>query len=303
MKVAVTGATGMIGRALVKALRDRNDEIVVLSRDADRAQSIFGGGVEAFSWQPVEEPAPAEALADAEAVVHLLGESIAQRWSKATKKRILDSRETGTRNLVAGLRESGPRMRTLVSQSAVGCYGPRGDEVLDESAPPGGGFEATVVVAWEREARAAEELGLRVAITRTGVVLSDQGGALERMLPPFKMGVGGPVAGGRQYLSWVHIDDVVGAMLFCLDNDAASGPMNVTAPEPVTNKEFSKTLGRVLNRPAVMPAPALALRLVYGEMATVVTTGRRAVPHRLEELGYRFKQPELEPALRSVVAG
>src|SRR6266576_1671389 len=232
MRVAVTGATGMIGRAVVKALRDRGDEVVVLSRDADRAQSIFGGYVEAVSWQPVEEPAPADVLAECEGVVHLLGEPIAQRWTDSAKKRILESREIGTRNLVAGLRESGPWMGVLVSQSAVGWYGPHGDEPLDESAPSGDGFEAEGVAAWEREARAAEATGVRVAITRTGVVLSPQGGALEKMLPPFKIGVGGPVAGGRQYMSWVHLDDVVGAMLFALDNQAATGPINVTAPEP-----------------------------------------------------------------------
>jgi uncharacterized protein (TIGR01777 family) len=291
----------MIGRALVKALRTRGDEVAVLSRDADRAQSIFGGGVDAFSWQPVDEPVPAEALADCEGVVNLLGEPIAQRWSDSARKLIVESREIGTRNLVAGLRAAGPQMRVLVSQSAVGWYGPHGDEPLDESAPAGDGFEATAVATWEREAHAAEQLGLRVALTRTGVVLAEEGGALEKMLPPFKMGVGGPVAGGRQYISWVHLDDVVGAMLFCLDNDAASGPINVTAPEPVTNRELSKTLGRVLHRPAFMPVPGLAVRLLYGEMAEIVIDGKRVFPRRLEELGYQFAQPELEPALQSVV--
>jgi uncharacterized protein (TIGR01777 family) len=292
----------MIGRAVVKALRDRGDEVVVLSRDADRAQSIFGGYVDAYSWQPVDEPLPAEALADCEGVVHLLGEPIAQRWSDSARKRIRESREIGTRNLVAGLRESGPGMRVLVSQSAVGWYGKHGDELLDESKPAGVGFESEVVKAWEREARAAEETGLRVVITRTGVVLSGEGGALEKMLPPFKMGVGGPVAGGRQYISWVHLDDVAGAMLFALDNEAASGPINITAPEPVTNAEFSKALGRALHRPAFLPVPGIAVRLLYGRMAEIVTTGKRAVPRRLQELGYRFRQPELEPALRALLA-
>jgi uncharacterized protein (TIGR01777 family) len=304
MRVAVTGATGMIGRAVVRALRDRGDEVTVLSRSADRASSVLGGGVEAFSWQPTEQPAPAEALDGRDGVIHLLGEPIAQRWSDDAKRRILESREAGTRNLVAALRNPPPptpRMRVLVSQSAVGWYGPRGDEPLDESAPSGDGFEAQVVAAWEREAAAAEDLGLRVVRSRTGVVLSEQGGALERMLRPFKMGVGGPVAGGHQYMSWVHLDDVVGALLFFLDNEEASGPINVTAPEPVTNAEFSKALGRALHRPAVMPVPGLAVKLLYGDMAEVVTTGKRAMPKRLQELGYEFRHPDLDEALREAV--
>ena len=193
-------------------------------------------------------------------------------------------------------------MRVLVSQSGVGWYGPHGDERLDESAPPGDDFEAQVVVAWEREAERAEDLGLRVVRTRTGVVLSDSGGALEKMLPPFKLGVGGPVAGGGQYLSWVHLDDVVAAMLFCLDNEEASGPINVTAPEPVTNAELSKALGRGLHRPAFMPVPALAVKLLYGEMSSIVTTGKRAMPKRLTELGFEFEYTDVEAALRAALA-
>jgi uncharacterized protein (TIGR01777 family) len=186
----------------------------------------------------------------------------------------------------------------LVSQSAVGWYGARGDEPVDESEPAASGFEAQTTVDWEAEARRAEELGVRVVTTRTGVYLSQTGGALETMLPPFRLGVGGPVAGGKQYVSWVHLDDVVGALAFCLRTEAASGPVNVTAPEPVTNREFSKALGRVLRRPAVLPVPAVALNVLYGEMAVVVTTGRRAVPARLRELGYEFRRPDLENALR-----
>jgi uncharacterized protein (TIGR01777 family) len=207
----------------------------------------------------------------------------------------------GTRNLVAGLAGLPPdeRPRVLVSQSAVGFYGPRGDEPIDESAPAGHDFLAGVTAAWEAEARAAEKLGVRVVLTRTGVVLSESGGALEKMLPPFRLGAGGPVAGGRQYVPWVHLDDVVGAIAFALDEDAVSGPLNVSAPEPVTNRELSKAVGGVLRRPAVAPVPALAVRLLYGEMATIVTTGQRAVPARLIELGYRFRRPDLEDALRA----
>ena len=299
MKVAVTGATGTIGRPLVRALRQRGDEVRVLSRDPSRASKTLG--VEAFAWNPVGDPPPAEALEDCNGVIHLAGETLAQRWSDAARHRIFASRELGTRNLVAGLRDAGPRMRVLVSQSAVGWYGPHGDERLDESAPAGEDFEATVVTAWEHEAHKADELGVRVAITRTGVVLSKEGGALARMLPPFKLGVGGPVAGGQQYVSWIHEDDVVGALLLCLDDDEASGPINVTAPEPVTNAELSKALGRVLHRPAFMPVPAFAVRLLYGEMASIVTTGKRAIPKRLTELGYEFEYTEVEAALRAAL--
>jgi uncharacterized protein (TIGR01777 family) len=296
VKLTVTGATGTIGSALVDELRSRGDEVAILSRSG-RGDSI--------AWpDPKAEPPPAEALRGRDAVVHLAGEQLAQRWSEDAKREIRDSRVLGTRNLVAGLHDlpEDERPRTLLSQSAVGIYGPRGDEPVDESAAAADDFLAEVVTEWEAEARGAEELGLRVVSPRTGVVLTKGGGALEKMLPPFKLGVGGPVAGGRQYVPWIHLDDVVGAMLFCLDNEAASGPINVTAPNPVTNKELSKALGRVLRRPAVAPVPGLAVKLLYGEMAMVVTTGQRAVPKRLEELGYEFRKPELEPALRSAVS-
>jgi uncharacterized protein (TIGR01777 family) len=302
MRVAVTGATGTLGRSVVRALGDRGDEVVALSRDPDGARSHLPPGVEVLAWaDPKAQAAPAAAFEGADGVIHLLGEPVAQRWSDSARREIRESRVAGTRNLVEGLKSSGPRMRVLVSQSAIGYYGAHGDEPVDERTPAGDDFLAGVVVAWEAEARRAEELGLRVALTRTGVVLSKSGGALEKMLPPFKLGVGGPVAGGRQYVPWVHQDDVVGALLFCLDNDGASGPLNVTAPEPVTNKELSKTLGRVLHRPAVAPVPALALKLLYGEMGSIVTTGARAMPRRLEELGYEFRRPDLEDALRAAV--
>jgi uncharacterized protein len=301
VRVAVTGATGTIGRALVEALLDRGDAVTVLTRNPARAAGTLPD-THAVEWRDlVSEPAPADALNGRDAVVHLAGEPIAQRWNADVKRRIQESRELGTRNLVAGLRAAEARPRVLVSQSAVGYYGPRGDERLDESAPPGSDFLAGVVVSWEREARAAEELGLRVVNTRTGVVLSESGGALARMLPPFKLGMGGPVAGGRQYMPWIHLDDVVGVMLRAIDDDSLSGAINLAAPEPVTNKELSRTLGRVLVRPAITPVPGFALRLLYGDMASIVTSGQRAVPARLTELGYEFKHPQLHEALRAAV--
>lgn len=299
MRVAVTGATGTLGRALAGRLRERGDEVTALSRDAERASASLG--VPAAEWKdPKTEQPPAEALRGHDAVVHLLGETIAQRWNDEVKLELRDSRVLATRNLVAALRAlpDAERPRVLVSQSATGIYGPRGDERLDEGAPAGADFLGGLVAAWEAEARAAEELGMRVVLTRTGVVLSESGGALEKMLPFFKLGIGGPVAGGRQYVPWVHQDDVIGAMLFALDTEAARGPLNVTAPEPATNKELSRALGRVLRRPAFAPVPALAVKTLYGEMATIVTTGQRAVPARLSELGYDFRRPDLEGALR-----
>lgn len=302
MRVAVTGGTGTLGRALVEELLGRGDEVTVLSRDAERAARSFGGRVVAATWaDPKLEPAPAAALSGRDGVVHLLGEPVAQRWTDAARREIRDSRVLGTRNLVAALgdlqRQSRPGV--LVSQSGSGFYGPRGEEQVTEDEPAGDDFLARVCADWEAEAQAAEALGVRVVVTRTGVVLSQSGGALEKMLPPFKLGVGGPVAGGRQYVPWIHGDDVVGALVHCLDEPAAQGPVNVSAPEPTTNAELSKALGRVLRRPALVPVPAVAVKLLYGEMAQIVTTGVRSVPARLGALGYRFGQPDLERALRS----
>jgi uncharacterized protein (TIGR01777 family) len=301
MKVTVTGATGLIGSRLVGRLLERGDEVTVLSREPEEARSALGD-VDAVAWEPTGGPAPAGALAGRDGIVHLAGENVAQRWSDVAKERILVSRELGTRELVAGLRAADPRPGTLVSASAAGYYGPRGDERLDETAEPGSDFLAEVVQAWEAEAKAAEELGMRVVRVRTGVVLDRSGGALAKMLPPFRAGIGGPVAGGRQYLPWIHLDDLVGIYLAALDGDDWSGPVNASAPEPVTNKEFSKALGRALHRPAFLPVPAFALRVLYGEMANVVTTGQRATPTRALDLGYAFRHPDLDEALAAALS-
>jgi NAD dependent epimerase/dehydratase family enzyme len=343
MRVVVTGATGLIGRTLIGALRNRGDEVMALSRDEWRASGVLGTGVEVYTWaRPTEDPAPEAALDGADAVVNLLGEPVAQRWTAESKAAIRSSRVAGTHNLVAGLLAVAPERRptVLVSQSATGYYGPRDDQPVTEDSPAGTDFLAEVVVAWEREAlqtptaqaatvegatvegatvegatvegatvegatvegaTAGGATGLRAVVTRTGVVLSPSGGALAKMLPFFRLGIGGPVAGGRQYVPWIHLDDVVGAMLFCLDNPQASGPVNLTAPNPATNAELSRTLGRVLKRPAVLPVPAFALQVLYGDMAEIVTTGQRALPARLEQLGYAFRYSELEAALRDVL--
>ena len=301
MRVTVTGATGLIGTRLVAALARRGDEVTVLSRDPERARAALGSGIGAVAWDPLGEPAPASALAGRDGVIHLAGEPVAQRWSAAAKERIRTSRECGTANLVAGLRSADARPRVLVSASAVGYYGPHGDEQVPESTPPGEDFLAQVCVTWERAAQAAGELGMRVANVRTGIVLDAGGGALAKMLPPFKAGVGGPVAGGRQWMPWIHVDDLVGLYLAALERDDWNAPLNGAAPTPVTNKDFSKALGRALHRPAVAPVPALALRALYGEMAQIVTTGQRAVPAKPLALGYAWAHPELDEALRSAL--
>jgi uncharacterized protein (TIGR01777 family) len=301
MRVTLTGATGLIGPKLVQALQRRGDEVTVLTRSPDKAHSALAG-VDAVRWSdPTAEPAPAAALSGHDVVVHLAGEPVAQRWNDESKRRILDSREAGTRNLVAGMRAASPAPGVLVSSSAVGYYGKHGDEEVPESTPAGDDFLAQVCVAWEREAQAAAELGARVVLVRTGIVLDEQGGALEKMLPFFKAGVGGPVAGGDQYMPWIHLDDLVGIYLQAIDDATWSGPVNGAAPTPVTNKAFSKTLGKVLHRPAFAPVPAFAIKALYGQMAEIVVEGQRAVPQRTLELGYAFEHPELEPALRSAL--
>lgn len=301
MKVTVTGATGMIGSRLVAALQRRGDEVMVLSRDPQRARDKLGA-VDARGWDPKGGPAPADALAGRDAVVHLAGEEVAQRWTAKAKRVIRASREEGTRNLVAGLGAADPRPGALVSASAVGYYGHRGDERLDESAAPGDDFLAQVCVAWEREATAAADLGMRVVSVRTGVVLDKAGGALRKMLPPFRLGVGGPVAGGDQYMPWIHADDLIAVYLAAVDNGEWSGAFNASAPEPVTNKEFSGALGRALHRPAFVPVPAIALRILYGGMASVVTEGQRAVPDHALERGFAFRYLDLDEALADVLA-
>jgi uncharacterized protein len=278
MRITITGASGLIGSRLVAALEGRGDEVTKVS--------LRGG-----------PPDPA-ALAGRDAIVHLAGENVAQRWTDEARREIRESRVRGTRQLVEAIAQADPKPGALISSSAVGYYGPHGDERLDEDTPPGDDFLAEVCVAWEAEASQAATG--RVVIVRTGVVLDPQGGALSKMLTPFKLGGGGPVAGGAQYMPWIHVDDVIGIYLAAIDNPW-SGPVNATAPEPVTNKTFSKALGRALHRPAVAPIPGAAIRLLYGDMAEIVTKGQRVVPRRTLELGYAFEHPDLDEALRAAL--
>ncbi|HTA13994.1 MAG TPA: TIGR01777 family oxidoreductase [Solirubrobacteraceae bacterium] len=315
MRVTVTGATGLIGPQVVESLRDRGDEVTVLSRDPRRAldrldrpsasQNVLSAALQTVAWDPSREPPPAAALAGRDVVVHLAGENVAQRWNASAKHAIRASRVTGTRNLVQGLASlpADERPRILVSGSAIGYYGTHGDEPIDEEAPAGSDFLAQTCAAWETEAQAAEQLGVRVVRVRTGVVLDRNGGALGKMLPPFKLGLGGPVASGRQYISWVHPDDLVRIVLASIDDERWRGAVNATAPEPQRNSDFSKALGRALHRPSLLPVPALALRLLYGEMAEIITGGARVLPARALVLGYQFRHPQLDSALSAALAG
>jgi uncharacterized protein (TIGR01777 family) len=300
MRVTVTGATGLIGTTLLVELQTLGAEVTVLSRDPARARAALG--VEAVRWDPLNERVPAQALAGRDAVVHLAGEPVAQRWSERARWAIRESRTLGTRHLVEGLRDCGEgRPRVLVSSSAIGYYGAHREEPLDEEAPPGRDFLAEVCVAWETQARVAEEVGVRTVQVRTGVVLDPRGGALAKMLPPFRLGVGGPVAGGSQYVSWIHVADLVAIVRTALEDERWSGAVNGTAPEPVTNRELSRALGRALHRPALLPVPGAALRALYGEMAQIVTTGARVLPVKPLMLGYEVRHPHLEEALAAAL--
>jgi uncharacterized protein (TIGR01777 family) len=314
MRVTVTGATGLLGTRLVAELRAHGTEVTVLSRDPQRARAKLehtappeqqGGALHALPWAPLRESAPPAALEGRDAVVHLAGEEVAQRWSDRAKRAIRESRVLGTRYLLDGLRAvpaASGRPAALISGSAIGYYGPRGEEPIDEEAPAGNDFLAQVCLEWEEQARAAQELGMRVVQIRTGVVLDSAGGALAKMLPPFRLGLGGPVAGGRQYVSWIHPHDHVEIVRAALADERWSGPVNATAPTPETNRELARTLGQALHRPAVLPVPGFALRALYGGMAQIVTSGARVLPAKALVLGFRFRYPKLEQALAAALA-
>ncbi len=300
MKIFVTGATGLIGRALVDSLRNEGHSIVTVSRKPDNSR--LPPGVELYQCDLMAGPPPAEALAGVEAIVHLAGEPIAdERWTTLKKQRIRDSRVIGTKNLVDGLSLMQTKPSLLVGASAVGFYGDRGDEALDEDSSPGNDFLSQICQEWEREEARASELGMRVAQVRTGVVLSTEGGALARMLPSFRLGVAGPLGSGKQWFPWVHIADVVGILRHAIVNSAVSGPVNAVAPGVVTNAEFTRTLAGVLHRPAFLPAPAFLLRLALGEMAEMLLASQRVVPKVAVATGYQFLYPTLSTALNQLL--
>ena len=300
MKALVTGATGFVGPRLLRLL----DRPVVVTRNPDRARAVVGHLAERIlRWDPLEGPPPAEAFDGVEAVLHLAGESVAEgRWTAAQKNRIRDSRVVGTRHLVQGIAQAARKPAVLVSASAVGYYGDRGDEELTESARPADDFLAQVCVAWEQEALAAEKAGVRVVTARTGIVLGAGGGALAKMLTPFKLGGGGPLGNGRQWMPWIHVADLARLYVHAAETTGIRGPMNAVAPNPVRNLEFTKALGRALHRPAFIPAPYFGLRLLFGEFAQVLFASQRVIPRVALDSGFVFQFPEIAAALREILA-
>ncbi len=300
MRALVTGATGFVGPHLLAHL----ERPVVLSRNAHKArQSLAKFQVESYTWDPLAAP-PAEAFEGIDTVFHLAGEPVAAgRWTAERKRLIRESRVQGTRHLVGVLRAMEHRPRVLVCASAVGYYGDRGEEVLTEASAPGNDFLAEVCVAWEREAQAAAELGIRVVCVRIGIVLGQGGGALGKMLTPFKLGVGGPLGSGKQWMPWIHIDDLAAMFLHAAEHSEISGSMNGAAPNAVTNKEFTKALGAAVHRPAFLPAPYLALRLVFGQFADVLFASQRVAPQVAQRTGFEFQHPMIGPALEAIVSG
>ncbi len=296
MRILITGATGFLGRRVCEVLSRAGHTLVALSRDPQRARERVPQLSAAFPWESVTQ-----ALESCEAVINLAGETVAGRWTDAKKHTIRESRIVGTRNLVGGLSKLSARPKVLICASAIGYYGDRGEESLTEDASPGSDFLAQVCQEWESEAARAESLGIRVVRLRLGLVLGPGGGALHAMLPIFKLGLGGPLGSGEQFWSWVHRDDVVGAITYALDRESLSGPVNVTSPQPVRQREFAQTLGRVLRRPAVLPAPAFALKIALGEFASGLLSSQRVLPQRLAHEGYQFRFAKLEPALRDIL--
>jgi uncharacterized protein (TIGR01777 family) len=294
MNITVTGSTGFIGNRLVHELLRAGHSIHALGRKRNEG---LPQAVAFTEWRSTETEPPTESLATADAIVNLAGEPVAQRWTPEVKRRIRSSRVDGTRNLVNGLAKQSNRPRVLVCASAIGYYGSRGDEVLSETSAPGSDFLAQVVINWEQAARQAEALGIRVVSLRFGVVLGKVGGALAKMLPPFKLGVGGRLASGQQWMSWIHVDDVIGLIQFSLENSAARCPMNATSPHPVTNAEFTRDLAAALHRPAIFPVPRFALKTLFGEMAEVILGSQRVIPQATQSAGFQFQYPELKPAL------
>ena len=300
-RVLITGGSGLIGRALVDELAAARTEAVVLSR---RPEAVRGlpAGARAAGWDGASAAGWAELAEGAAAIVHLAGENVGEgRWTAERKRRLRDSRLRSGEAVVAAVRAARRPPRVLLQASALGYYGARGDQVLDEAAAPGEGFLGELSRDWEASTAAVEALGVRRAVLRTGLVLSRRGGALPRLLLPFRLGLGGPMGSGRQYWPWIHLADEVGAIRFLLAAESAAGAFNLAAPQPLPNREFGRVLGRVLRRPALMPAPAFALRAALGEMATIVLDGQRAVPRRLLAAGFGFRFPELEGALRDLL--
>lgn len=301
MRVVITGGSGLIGSEVARDLGGAGYEVVILTRDPAKAGPL-PPNTRAVRWDGRTAEGWGSLLDGETGIVHLAGESIASgRWTAEKKRRIRDSRVESGKAVLEAIRQAATKPRVLLQGSAVGYYGPRGDEVVTEHHPAGSDFLADVCVAWEASTAEAEALGVRRALLRTGIVLSRKGGALPKMALPFRMMAGGPLGSGRQWVPWIHIADEAGAIRFLLENGDASGPFNLTAPTPLRNRDFSRALGKALRRPALAPAPSFALRAVLGEMADMLLEGQRAVPQRLLEAGYVFRYPEALPALRHLL--
>jgi uncharacterized protein (TIGR01777 family) len=308
MRIFVAGGSGLVGTRLIRALSQRGDEVVLLTRRPEAVQETFGPSAQVVSGDPTQPGPWMESVDGCDAVVNLAGENLfARRWNEAFKQLLHDSRVRSTETIVQALarqpRTAAGAAKVLVNASAIGYYGPHGDEELTEESPAGDDFLARLCVDWEQAARKAEGHGVRVVLSRTGVVLDPEGGPLAMLLPIFKMGLGGPVASGNQWMSWIHYQDLVGIILLALDKVGAAGPINGTAPQPVTNRDFARALGGALGRPAFLPTPGFALQVRFGEVAEVLTTGQRVLPQRALALGYTFRFPDLPAALDNLLHG
>lgn len=299
MKVLVTGATGFVGQRVVKQLLEAGDEVVVLTRNIAKGALYLGSKCKYYQWIDTSTVPPEEAFQGVQAVIHLMGEGIAdKRWDEDQKKKIYDSRIVATSKLIERISSMSVKPSVLVSASGVGIYGNRGDEEITEQSSTADDFLARVCKDWEAEALKAKNLGIRVAVIRTGVVIGKDGGALKKMLPIFKLGAGGPVGSGKQYMSWIHVDDIAGMYIHAIKDASIEGPLNGTAPYPATSKDFAKQLGKTLGRPAFAPAPSFALKLVFGEMSQVLLEGQKVLPVKFKEKKFRFRFPTLEMALK-----
>lgn len=299
MNITISGATGFIGSRLVESLLQARHSVHALGR---KRSPGLPAEVSFSEWRSTEGEPAAESLAAADAIIHLAGEPVAERWTAEAKQRIRASRVDGTRNLVDALSKQSRRPKVLICASAIGYYGSRGDEVLAETSGPGPDFLAQVVIEWERAAEQAEALGIRVVQLRFGVVLGIDGGALAKMLPPFRLGIGGRLASGQQWMSWIHVDDVIGLIRFALESSSVRGSLNATAPQPVRNVEFTRELAAALHRPAVLPVPAFALKALFGEMSQVILASQRVIPRAAQAAGFKFQYPELRPALARLLS-
>lgn len=300
--IIITGATGLIGKKLVKSLYDRNDEVIVFSRDIKKAKSILPSVKEFVEWNYQKPEQWKSNLENSDTVVHLAGINLfSKRWSENFKREIIESREVSSRNIAEAINSCSNKPEILISASGIGYYGDCGDKILNEESPSGNDFLADVCKVWESETRKVELSGVRSVQIRTGVVLSTEDGALKQMLPPFKFFIGGPLGSGKQWVSWIHIEDIVGIYIQAIDNKNLLGAVNAASPNPVKMKEFSKALGKILNRPSLLPVPKFILRFVVGEAAEVVTASQRVISNKLIQSGYQFKFTNLEAAFRDLL--